>query len=201
MTPTLNLSKQKNETRKGNSLTHSLTQLLTYSLTQLLTYLLTHSPTHRRAPKLSLKNLYTNDEVVFMENQFRDLLNASKKTLKSVFHFPLDAEITPAAGLLGLDKTLKNLLKKKKIEDEVMNPYRASQDLSSIKAAIDQVLAGGADEVKAEQEVVTIHDVVSKRKDAALVDETEDEVSVTSESVVGNTFIIETVADTNTGTH
>ncbi len=131
-----------------------------------------------------------------MENQFRDLLNASKKTLQSVFHFPLDAEITPAAGLLGLDKTLKNLLKKKKKEDEVMNPYRASQDLSSIKAAIDQVLAGGTDEVKAEQEVVTIHDIVSKRKDAALVDETEDEASVTSESVVGNTFIIETVADT-----
>ena len=36
----------------------------------------------RRAPKLSLKNLYTQEEVVFMEEKFMDLLNASKKTLK-----------------------------------------------------------------------------------------------------------------------
>lgn len=110
----------------------------------------------------------------------------------------MDAEIPSAAGALGLDKTLKNLLKKKKKEEEDSHPLRQSQDLSSIKAAIDTILSGSvAGNVSIEEEAVSSNEVVSKRKDAALVDEVDETASMASDSVVGNTFIIETVADTS----
>ena len=83
---------------------------------------------HRNAPKLSLKNLYTLEEIEFMEKEFRSLVAESREKMTTIFNLPINK---PTDEIEFVDKdalrvdrdlnrtsvTLKGILKKNNEDD------------------------------------------------------------------------------------